>query len=491
MVSDQQVIAAADQEFAKFMGLAHQKNVLVSPSDSAQASALVATVNRVSERIIDAAGLRGRYPWQTVVVKSSQKNAFVTPNGKIVVFTGILPIAKTEAGLAAILGHEVSHVIARHSAERMSQALLAELTVTAADAALAASNSKYRPIISAAVGLGAQYGVLLPFSRAHESEADHIGLLLMAKAGYDPSEAAGLWQRMEAAGGSGPWEFLSSHPSHATRVAQIQQWLPEASLYYADGRRQLPTSLAEVRTAAADQASRVALAPMSPPPGYRVGFWYQFTTTNRPTATTHRFVRQEPCSAGDCLVFESTAGSVGIFTPGLALVETRAATGAWRRFTPPLQEFRWPLRVGDGWADVVAVEESSGRKQTLQLKGEVVSYDSIAVPAGTFMAYKIIIAVGGRRFREVWYAPETRTVVRSISLDPQGREIVSELVDYQKHGATVDEITVQKENAPIDVLSSAPRAAPRSSKPGTKDVPWCPWGEYWSSVSSQCTKIGQ
>jgi len=100
------------------------------------------------------------------------------------------------------------------------------MAVTAVDVALAASDSKYQPVVAAALGVGAQYGVLPPFSRLHESEADHIGLLLMAKAGYDPSEAGGLWQRMEAAGGSGPWEFLSTHPSHATRIAQIQRWLP-------------------------------------------------------------------------------------------------------------------------------------------------------------------------------------------------------------------------------------------------------------------------
>ena len=196
MISDQQLAAAADQDFAKFASLVVQKNAVVSSSESPQAAALLATVNRVSGRIIDAAGLRGRYNWQTLVVKSREANAFVMPNGKIVVFTGIIPIAKNEAGLAAVLGHEVSHVIAHHQAERVSQALLAQGSLAAADAALASANSKYRPVVGAALGLGAQYGVLLPFSRLHESEADHIGLLLMAKAGYDPAVAP-------AASGSG------------------------------------------------------------------------------------------------------------------------------------------------------------------------------------------------------------------------------------------------------------------------------------------------
>jgi metalloendopeptidase OMA1, mitochondrial len=204
MFSDQQLVDSADQSFSKFMKFVHEKNATLSSSESPEAAATITFVNRVSERIIDAAGVRGRYEWETVVVKSRKANAFVMPNGKIVIFTGLLPVAKTEAGLAAVIGHEVGHVVARHQAERMSEALMAQIALTAADVALGVSNPKYRPAIGAALGLGALYGVLLPFSRQHESEADHLGLFYMAKAGYDPSEAIGLWQRMEAAGGSGP-----------------------------------------------------------------------------------------------------------------------------------------------------------------------------------------------------------------------------------------------------------------------------------------------
>ena len=243
MVSDQALINAADQEFSKFMSAAVQKGALLAPAESPQAATTMSAANRVSERIIDAAGLRGRYNWQTVVVNSTLANAFVLPNGKIVIFTGLLPVAKTDAGLAAVLGHEVAHVIARHQAERMSQVLLAQIALAAADIALAASNPKYGPAIGAAVGLGAVYGVLLPFSRAHESEADRIGLILMAKAGYDPAEAAGFWERMQATGGSGRWELLSTHPSHATRVTQIRQWLPEAGRYFAASMAQRTAQL--------------------------------------------------------------------------------------------------------------------------------------------------------------------------------------------------------------------------------------------------------
>lgn len=169
-----------------------------------------------------------------------RQTPFVMPNGKIVVYTGILPVAETEAGLAAVIAHEVAHVVARHGAERLSQESLAQGLLTAADAVLAVQDDEYRPWIGAALGLGAQYGVLLPFSREHESEADHIGLLYMAKAGYDPAEAIGFWERMEAASGSRPAEFLSTHPSPATRRSQIRAWLPEANGYYADRTRALP-----------------------------------------------------------------------------------------------------------------------------------------------------------------------------------------------------------------------------------------------------------
>jgi Zn-dependent protease with chaperone function len=491
MISDQQLAAAADQDFAKFASLVVQKNAIVSSSESPQAAALLATVNRVSGRIIDAAGLRGRYNWQTLVVKSREANAFVMPNGKIVVFTGIIPIAKNEAGLAAVLGHEVSHVIAHHQAERVSQALLAQVTLAAADAALASANSKYRPVIGAALGLGAQYGVLLPFSRAHESEADHIGLLLMAKAGYDPAEAVALWQRMEAAGGSGPWEFLSTHPSHATRVAQIQGWQPEAALYYADSRRPLPSNLAELEAAAAERASRVALAPIAPMPSWQPGFWYQYRSPNASTVATSRLVSRASCGDGECFVVESDTGSTAVYTPTLALAEIRNANGTWTRFTPALQSLKWPLRVGASWSDSVTMEDSAGRKQTVPMKADVSSYESVSVPAGTFMAYKVVVSLAGRPFRHIWYAPETRTVVRSINYDAAGRAVVSEVVDYQKSDEPVHALTSPSGTPSNAPAPAAERTGPTPSTPASKGAPSCAWNEYWNSFTNECRRIGQ
>jgi predicted Zn-dependent protease len=145
-----------------------------------------------------------------------------------VVYTGILPITKNEAGLAAVMGHEVAHALANHGQQRMSAGQLQQLGAVAGNVAL--SNSpENQQIFNTAYGLGSTVGIMLPFSRSHETEADHIGLILMAIAGYEPSVAAELWQRMQAQeNGNTPPEFLSTHPSSSTRIQNIQAWAPEA-----------------------------------------------------------------------------------------------------------------------------------------------------------------------------------------------------------------------------------------------------------------------
>ncbi len=203
-----------------------------------------------------------------------------------------------------------------------------------------------------------------------------------------------------------------------------------------------------------------------------------------------RFVRHEQCATGECLVFESSLGNTGIYTAENALIEQKNADGTWLRSTPPLQLLKWPLRVGDTWSYPITLEESSGRKVSGQLKADVTSYESVNVPAGSFMAYKIVVALGGRRFRQFWYAPETRTVVKSIIYDAQGREVVSELTAYQKSDERVEAMKSEPEHAPSS-LAPGLQKAPAPSKPGSKDVPLCPWGEYWSSVTRQCAKVGQ
>jgi predicted Zn-dependent protease len=199
-------------------------------------------VQRVAARIIEAAKqskyaeMAHQFVWEVTVIKDDKTaNAFALPGGKIAVYTGIFPVAKTEAGLAAVMGHEVVHALARHGAERMSQDVLVKSSLQVADAVLGASgaSSLLSQGAMAALGLGTQVGVLLPFSRTHESEADYIGILLAAEAGYDPREAMRLWQRMEqASGGKSQLEFLSTHPGHGTRIKQLEKWMDEAVPIY-------------------------------------------------------------------------------------------------------------------------------------------------------------------------------------------------------------------------------------------------------------------
>ncbi len=200
-------------------------------------------VRRVATRIIEAAKrskyaeMAQQFQWEVIVIKDDKTmNAFALPGGKIAVYTGIFSVARTEAGLAAVLGHEVVHALARHGAERMSQGQLANAAMEAAGAAVGASGGgMMSQAAMAALGAGAQVGVLLPFSRKHESEADYIGILLAADAGYDPRESVLLWERMgQLSRGGGPSEFISTHPSHETRIDQLKQWMPEAmGIYHA------------------------------------------------------------------------------------------------------------------------------------------------------------------------------------------------------------------------------------------------------------------
>jgi predicted Zn-dependent protease len=173
------------------------------------------------------------YKWEFNLVEDKQVNAWCMPGGKVVVYTGILPITKTETGLAVVMGHEIAHAIAEHGNERMSQGLLAQLGGTALSTALATRPSETQQLWMTVYGVGAQYGALLPYSRLQETEADELGLIFMIMAGYDPNEAVGFWQRMSAQkSGQAPPEFLSTHPSDATRIANIKKLIPDVIRQY-------------------------------------------------------------------------------------------------------------------------------------------------------------------------------------------------------------------------------------------------------------------
>jgi predicted Zn-dependent protease len=169
-----------------------------------------------------------RFEWQVVVIDSPQANAFCLPGGKMAVYTGIIPVAKTTDALAAVMGHEIAHAVLRHGAERMATQKLVQLGQMAAGLSIGDMDPAQQRMVMAALGAGAQYGMILPFSRNHESEADFVGLMMAAGACFDPREAIGLWQRMGAAGGARPPEFASTHPSGETRIRQLEAWMPEA-----------------------------------------------------------------------------------------------------------------------------------------------------------------------------------------------------------------------------------------------------------------------
>jgi len=195
-----------------------------------------ARIQAAVERYFVSQGMGSRlaeYKWEFNLVEDKQVNAWCMPGGKVVVYTGILPLTQGETGLAVVMGHEIAHALAEHGNERMSQGLLTQFGGAALGEALATQPDATKQLWMSAYGVGMQYGALLPYSRLQESEADRLGLIFMAMAGYDPGEAIPFWQRMSAQkGGSAPPEFLSTHPSGTTRIENIRRLLPEANSYY-------------------------------------------------------------------------------------------------------------------------------------------------------------------------------------------------------------------------------------------------------------------
>ena len=193
-------------------------------------------IQKAVERFFAEKGMSSElagYGWEFNLVESSEVNAWCMPGGKVVVYTGMLPIAGDETGLAVVMGHEIAHAVAEHGSERMSQGLIAQMGGMALSTALAEQPAQTQQLWMTAFGVGAQYGVLLPYGRTQESEADRLGLIFMAMAGYDPNQAVGFWQRMaQEKGGKAPPEFLSTHPSDETRIRKIRETIPEAMTYY-------------------------------------------------------------------------------------------------------------------------------------------------------------------------------------------------------------------------------------------------------------------
>ena len=233
IVSDSELLTMSVDEYSKTL----KESKLSNDPQKVQ------MVKRVGERIAQATaellkekGLESEiqnYHWEFNLIDDPKVvNAWCMPGGKVAVYTGILPVAGNETGLAVVMGHEIAHAVAKHGNERMSQGLLAQLGGVGLSVALGTNASLTKDIFMQAYGAAAQVGVLLPYSRLQESEADHIGLILMAKAGYDPREAIPFWERMNKEGGSRPPEFLSTHPAPESRIDNIKALIPEAMRYY-------------------------------------------------------------------------------------------------------------------------------------------------------------------------------------------------------------------------------------------------------------------
>ena len=232
LIPESDVLALSLTEYDKFI----KSNKLSTDKNN------VAMVRHVGERISKAVeaymasvglsqNLNG-YKWEFNLVDDKTVNAWCMSGGKVVVYTGLLPLSLNESGLATVLGHEISHAVARHGSERMSNQLLLQLGSTALSAAMAQKPAETRNIVMNAFGIGTQVGVVLPFSRENEYEADYMGLIFMAMAGYDPHESLLFWDRMSKQGGQKPPEFLSTHPIDQNRIARIREKMPDAMAYY-------------------------------------------------------------------------------------------------------------------------------------------------------------------------------------------------------------------------------------------------------------------
>ena len=229
LVPDSQILPSAFQQYNTFL---KENKVVTGTADAARVTNVGTKIKNAAEKWLNANGYQGYlkdYAWEYKLIDSKEVNAWCMPGGKIVFYTGILPITKDEAGMAVVMGHEVSHALLNHGQQRMSADVLTQLGAVGVGAAVGNKSETTQALAMQAYGVGAQYGALLPFSRSHESEADKIGLTLMAIAGYDPSVSIAFWERMAAkSGGNAPPEFMSTHPSDATRIANLKKLIPGA-----------------------------------------------------------------------------------------------------------------------------------------------------------------------------------------------------------------------------------------------------------------------
>ena len=233
LVPDSEMLSVSTQQYGQFM------NENKPSTNAAQTERIKRVGARIQKAVEEYAKQNNRtqdlagYAWEFNLVESKEVNAWCMPGGKVVFYTGIMPVCQDDNGVAVVMGHEVAHAVAKHGAERMSQQLILQMGGTALTTALQSKPQQTQQLWMGAFGAGAQYGVMLPFGRNQESEADHLGLIFMSMAGYDPHHAVSFWERMAKAGAAEkPPEFVSTHPSDEHRIAKIREELPEALKYY-------------------------------------------------------------------------------------------------------------------------------------------------------------------------------------------------------------------------------------------------------------------
>jgi len=228
-VPNSQIFPMAFQEYDQFLS---ENKVVTGTTDAKRIESIGMKIKTAAERYLTANGngdYLKDYQWEYKLVDDPTVNAWCMPGGKIVFYTGILPICKDDAGIAAVMGHEVAHALANHGQQRMSAGLLQQVGQVGAAIAVGNKSAETQALVMQAYGVGSQVGGMLPFSRSHETEADVIGLTLMAIAGYEPMNAVYVWERMSAnSNGGAPPEILSTHPSNATRIANLTALVPEA-----------------------------------------------------------------------------------------------------------------------------------------------------------------------------------------------------------------------------------------------------------------------
>jgi predicted Zn-dependent protease len=233
MIPSSEMLTMSFQQYDQFL---KEAKLSTNKVEADRVKRVGANIQKAVEKYMSEHAISSRlrgYKWEFNLVEDDQINAWCMPGGKVVVYTGILPVTQDETGLAVVMGHEIAHAIAEHGNERMSQQLLQQVGAVGLMVAMKEEPAETQALWLGVYGVGTTVGIMLPYSRTHESEADHLGLIFMAMAGYDPHAAPEFWKRMAASkqGGSPP-EFLSTHPSDQTRIKDITAWIPEAMKYY-------------------------------------------------------------------------------------------------------------------------------------------------------------------------------------------------------------------------------------------------------------------